>query len=90
MLFVCVARCVQLTEREKELCVFNERLNELVKRIEEGKLKIQNKNDEISQLKIEQKEQERQTNLLKKQLSIKQTLEEESILLQIQVPATQI
>jgi len=81
---------VQLTEREKELCVFNERLNELVKRIEESNLKIQNKNDEISQLKIEQKEQERQTNLLKKQLSIKQTLEEESILLQIQVPATQI
>ncbi|KAG1953245.1 coiled-coil domain-containing protein [Pimephales promelas] len=81
-------RCVQLTEREKELCVFNERLNELVKRIEESNLKIQNKNDEISQLKIEQKEQERQTNLLKKQLSIKQTLEEESILLQIQLSET--
>ncbi|XP_056093282.1 coiled-coil domain-containing protein 146 [Rhinichthys klamathensis goyatoka] len=81
-------RCVQLEEREQELCVFYERLNVLVKMIEESNLKIQNKKDDISKLKIEQKEQERQTNLQKKQLSIKRTLEEESILLQIQLSET--
>lgn len=57
--------------------------------IEKSNLEIQNMEDEICILKIEQKEQERQTNLQKKQLSIKRTLEEESILLQIQVLATQ-
>lgn len=88
-LCVCVAREVQLVEREQELCVFYERLNELVKMIEKSNLEIQNMEDEICNLKIEQKEQDRQTNLQKKQLSIKRTLEEESILLQIQVLATQ-
>lgn len=81
-------RGVQLVEREQELCVFYERLNVLVQMIEESNLKIQNMEDKISNLKIEQKEQERQTNLLKKQLSIKWTLEEESILLQIQLSET--
>lgn len=53
--------------------------------IEKSNLKLQDMEDEISNLKIEQKEQERQNNLQKKQLSIKQALEEENILLQIQV-----
>ncbi|CAM4566038.1 unnamed protein product [Leuciscus chuanchicus] len=81
-------RKVQLVEREQELCVFYERLNELVKMIEKSNLEIQNMEDEICNLKIEQKEQERQTDLQKKQLSIKRTLEEESILLQIQLSET--
>ncbi len=80
---------MQLVEKEQELCVFYEKLNVLVKMIEDSNLNIQNMEDEISNLQIEQKEQERQNNLLMKQLSSKRTLEEESILLQIQVPASQ-
>lgn len=57
--------------------------------IEKSNLKLQEMEDEIGNLKIEQKEQERQNNLQKKQLLIKRALEEENILLQIQVPATQ-
>lgn len=85
---VCFARGVQLVEREQELCVFYERLNVLVKMIEKSNLKLQDMEDEIGNLKIEQKEQERQNNLQRKQLLIKRALEEENILLQIQVPAT--
>ncbi|KAL0195483.1 hypothetical protein M9458_009055, partial [Cirrhinus mrigala] len=77
-------RAVQLVKKEQELCIFYEKLNVLVKMIEDSNLKIQNMEDNISNLKIEQKEQERQNNLLRKQLSSKQSLEEESILLQIQ------
>lgn len=88
-LCVCFARGVQLVEREQELGVFYERLNVLLEMIEKSNLKIQNMEDKISNLKIEQKEQERQINLQKKQLSIKGDLEEECILLMIQVPATQ-
>ncbi len=80
---------MQLVEKEQELCIFYEKLNVLVKMIEDSNLNIQNMEDEISNLQIEQKEQERQNNLLMKQLSSKRTLEEESILLQIQVPASQ-
>ncbi len=80
---------MQLVEKEQELCVFYEKLNVLVKMIEDSNLNIQNMEDEISNLQIEQKEQERQNNLLMKQLSSKRTLEEESILLQKQVPASQ-
>lgn len=80
---------MQLVDKEQELCIFYEKLNVLVKMIEDSNLKIQNMEDEISNLKIEQKEQERQNNLLRKQLSSKRALEEESILLQIQVPASQ-
>ncbi|KAK7149548.1 hypothetical protein R3I94_009007 [Phoxinus phoxinus] len=81
-------RDVQLSKREQELCVFYERLNVLVKMIEKRNLEIQNMEDKISALKMKQKELERQTNLQKKQLSIKRTLEEESILLQIQLSET--
>ncbi|XP_077090353.1 coiled-coil domain-containing protein 146 isoform X2 [Siphateles boraxobius] len=81
-------RNVQLGEREQELCVFYEKLNALVKMIEKRNLEIQNMEDKFSDLKIKQKEQEKQTNLLKKQLSIKRTLEEESILLRIQLSET--
>lgn len=56
--------------------------------IEKSNLKLQDMEDEIGNLKIEQKEQERQNNLQRKQLLIKRALEEENILLQIQVPAT--
>ncbi|XP_067248185.1 coiled-coil domain-containing protein 146 isoform X1 [Chanodichthys erythropterus] len=81
-------RGVQLVEREQELCVFYERLNVLVKMIEKSNLKLQDMEDEIGNLKIEQKEQERQNNLQKKQLLIKRALEEENILLQIQLSET--
>ncbi len=80
---------MQLVEKEQELCIFYEKLNVLMKMIEDSNLKIQNMEDEISNLNIEQKEQERQNNLLRKQLSSKRALEDESILLQIQVPASQ-
>uniref|UniRef100_A0A673H8E1 Coiled-coil domain containing 146 n=1 Tax=Sinocyclocheilus rhinocerous TaxID=307959 RepID=A0A673H8E1_9TELE len=75
----------QLVEKEQELCIFYEKLNVLVKMIEDSNLKIQNMEDEISNLKIEQKDQERQNNLLMKQFSSKRALEEESILLRIQL-----
>ncbi|XP_058628699.1 coiled-coil domain-containing protein 146 isoform X4 [Onychostoma macrolepis] len=81
-------RAVQLVEKEQELCIFYEKLNVLVKMIEDSNLKIQNMEDEISNLKIEQKEQERQNNFLRKQMSSKRALEEESILLQIQLSET--
>ncbi|XP_016406202.1 coiled-coil domain-containing protein 146 [Sinocyclocheilus rhinocerous] len=81
-------RAVQLVEKEQELCIFYEKLNVLVKMIEDSNLKIQNMEDEISNLKIEQKEQKRQNNLLGKQLSSKRAQEEESILLQIQLSET--
>lgn len=80
---------MQLVEKEQELCIFYEKLNVLMKMIEDSNLKIQNMEDEISNLNIEQKEQERQNNLLSKQLSSKRGLEDESILLQIQVRASQ-
>lgn len=80
---------MQLVKKEQELCIFYEKLNVLVKMIEDSNLKIQNMEDNISNLKIEQKEQERQNNLFRKQLSSKRSLEEESILLQIQVCASQ-
>lgn len=81
-------RAIQLVEKEQELCIFYEKLNVLVKMIEDSNLKIQNMEDEISNLKIEQKEQVRQNNLLRTQLSSKRALEEESILLQIQLSET--
>ncbi|KAK2892683.1 hypothetical protein Q8A67_012671 [Cirrhinus molitorella] len=81
-------RAVQLLKKEQELCIFYEKLNVLVKMIEDSDLKIQNMEDNISNLKIEQKEQERQNNLLRRQMSSKQALDEESILLQIQLSET--
>uniref|UniRef100_A0A672QVM6 Coiled-coil domain containing 146 n=1 Tax=Sinocyclocheilus grahami TaxID=75366 RepID=A0A672QVM6_SINGR len=65
----------QLVEKEQELCIFYEKLNVLVKMIEDSNLKIQSMEDEIK----------RQNNLLMKQFFSKQALEEESILLQIQL-----
>ncbi|XP_073694205.1 coiled-coil domain-containing protein 146 [Garra rufa] len=81
-------RAVQLVKKEQELCIFYEKVNVLVKMIEDSNLKIQNMEDNISNLKIKQKEQERQNNLFRKQLSSKQALDEESILLQIQLSET--
>ncbi|XP_043092918.1 coiled-coil domain-containing protein 146 [Puntigrus tetrazona] len=81
-------RVVQLVKKEQELCIFYEKLNILVKMIEDSNLKIHNLEDDISNLKIEQKEQERQNNIIRKQLTSKRALEEESLLLLIQLSET--
>lgn len=87
---VFVARSVQLAEREKEWRIFNKKLNVLVKMTENSNLEIYDMEDEIRNLTMEQKEEERQNDLHKKQLSNKLALEEERVLLQIQVPGSQI
>ncbi|NP_001076522.1 coiled-coil domain-containing protein 146 [Danio rerio] len=76
---------VQLAEREKEWRIFNEKLGVLVKMTENSNLEMYDMEDEIRNLKMEQKEEERQNDLHKKQLSNKLALEEERVLLQIQL-----
>ncbi|TRZ00697.1 hypothetical protein DNTS_025543 [Danionella cerebrum] len=78
-------RAVQLVEREQELCIFYKKLNELVTMTENFNLKINDLEDEIRNLKIEQKEEDRQNSLQRKQLSCRRALQNESIALQIQL-----
>ncbi|XP_051543840.1 coiled-coil domain-containing protein 146 [Myxocyprinus asiaticus] len=78
-------RGVQLLEREQELCIFYDKLNILEGLMRHGNMMMQNMEDDISSLKIHQKEQDRQISLHRKQLPCKLALQEESILLQIQL-----
>ncbi|KAL6473628.1 hypothetical protein MHYP_G00171890 [Metynnis hypsauchen] len=78
-------RGVQLLEREKEMCIFYEKMNVQENLIRERTLEIQALEEEIRSLKMLITEETRQIDVCKKQVPCKRALEEESTLLQIEL-----
>ncbi|XP_074646441.1 coiled-coil domain-containing protein 146-like [Tubulanus polymorphus] len=78
-------RGVQLIERNEEVCIFYEKVNIQDQMIRNGDVELQSREEEIRFLKIQEAEEKRSIDLLRKNLPNKRNLEQELTTLQIQL-----
>ena len=81
-------RGIQLIERNEEVCIFYEKVNIQDQMIRNGDVELSAKEEEIRFLNMQQGEEQRTVNLLRKAVPNKRNLEQELVTLQIQVGCT--
>lgn len=82
-------RGIQLIERDEEVCIFYEKVNIQEQMIRNGDVELQSREEEIRFLKMQQNEENRNVELLRRSLPNKKNLEEELMTLQIQLSQCQ-
>jgi len=82
-------RGIHLIERNEEVCIFYEKVNIHDQLLREGAVNMQNKEENIRVLQLEQRELQRQIDLLRKQVPDKKGIEDALVTAQIELSSSQ-
>lgn len=82
-------RGIHLIERNEEVCIFYEKVNIHDQLLREGAVNMQNKEENIRVLQLEQRELQRQIDLLRKQVPDKKGIEDALVTAQIELSQSQ-